>query len=69
MDIDYIFYLLSSNFISENFEKSAAGGVVKNLTTDKVKEQIIPLPPRKEQEFIAQSLERLFAISKGLKSE
>ncbi|WP_307983473.1 restriction endonuclease subunit S [uncultured Helicobacter sp.] len=67
--IDYLYFMLSSNYISKCFHQSAAGGVVKNLTTDKVKEQFIPLPPLCEQEHIVQTLDTLFTLKKGLKVE
>ncbi|EAI8667589.1 restriction endonuclease subunit S [Campylobacter upsaliensis] len=65
--IDYLYFMLSSNYISKCFHQSAAGGVVKNLTTDKVKEQFIPLPPLCEQEYITQTLDTLFTLKKGLR--
>ena len=67
--IDYLYFMLSSNYISKCFHQSAAGGVVKNLTTDKVKEQFIPLPPLQEQEYIVQTLDTLFTLKKGLRIE
>ena len=61
------FYLQNSHFLDE-FNGSMTG-IIGGVGKDKIEKFLIPLPPLKEQEFIAQSLERLFAISKGLKSE
>ncbi|MDY5951455.1 MAG: restriction endonuclease subunit S [Helicobacter sp.] len=61
--IDYLYFMLSSNYISKCFHQSAAGGVVKNLTTDKVKEQFIPLPPLKEQQEIVKKLDLLVTLA------
>ncbi|EAI3917244.1 restriction endonuclease subunit S [Campylobacter upsaliensis] len=61
--IDYLYFMLSSNYISKCFHQSATGGVVKNLTTDKVKEQFIPLPPLKEQQEIVKKLDLLVTLA------
>ena len=51
------------------FKGNKRGAAIPHLDKKLFENLKIPLPPLKEQEFIAQSLERLFAISKGLKSE
>ena len=50
---DYIYYLLSSSLLKQQIVAKAAGGVVKNIKTDNLKELIIPLPPYKEQKRIS----------------
>ena len=52
MDKDFLYELLSSDFIRELFAAAAAGGVVLNLNADKVRGVPIPLPPLPEQSRI-----------------
>ncbi len=59
---DYLYYLLSSNFVYSQFCSRVSGAVVNNLNSDKVKSTLIPLPPQEEQKRIASSLESLFNI-------
>lgn len=59
---DYLYYLLSSNFVYSQFCSRVSGAVVNNLNSDKVKSTLIPLPPKREQKRIASSLEYLFNI-------
>jgi len=49
---DYIYYILTSDIVKAQFEKSATGGVVNNLNINVVKEVTIPLPPLSVQEKI-----------------
>lgn len=59
-DKEYLFYVLSSKLVYEQFSSKAAGAVVSNLNTDKVRETIIPLPPLNEQKEIVKKIEELF---------
>ena len=52
LDKDFLYELLSSDFIRELFAAAAAGGVVLNLNADKVRGVPIPLPPLPEQSRI-----------------
>ena len=52
LDKDFLYELLSSDFIRELFAAAAAGGVVLNLNADKVRAVPIPLPPLPEHSRI-----------------
>ena len=54
---DYLYYLLSSTFLYDQFVVKASGSTVDNLNIDKVKAAIIPLPPLNEQERIANTID------------
>ena len=56
---DYIFYILSSQFVKDQFEKAATGGVVKNLNIKLVKEVKIPVPPIEVQNRLVDNLEKI----------
>ncbi len=67
----YIFYIFLSSFY-EKYIQSCVSGTVEsllNIKNEYLQNFTIPLPPLKEQEFIAKSLEELFKISKGLKTQ
>ena len=57
---NFLYYLLSSNFAYRQFVGKVAGGVVKNLNSDKVADAIFPLPPLEEQQRIVAQIEKLF---------
>ena len=58
-DQDYLYYLLSSDYLYEQFMQKASGSTVDNLNIDKVSSAIIPLPPLAEQKRIAERIETL----------
>ena len=58
------FYLQNPQFIYEF--NSNMTGIIGGVGKDKLENLLIPLPPLAEQQEIAQKLERLFEISKGL---
>ena len=60
-DKDFFYYLLSSNYMYEQFSSKASGTTVKNLNIDMVKTTNIPLPPFEEQKRIVAKLDNLFA--------
>ncbi len=64
---DYIFNILSSQFVKEQFAQSATGGVVKNLNIELVKRVKIPLPPLPIQEAIVAEIEGYQKIIDGAK--
>ncbi|MDE5832194.1 MAG: restriction endonuclease subunit S [Desulfovibrio sp.] len=66
VDIDYFFYLLSSDTIFRQFSEKAGGSVVKNLYIDKVKNTLIPLPPLAEQARIAEKISQFMALAEDL---
>ena len=65
---DYIFSILSSEFVKTQFAQSATGGVVKNLNIDLVKKVKIPLPPLSIQEEIVAEIEGYQKIIDGAKA-
>lgn len=58
---NYLYYLLCSPLLYNQFVSKAAGAVVQNLNKDKVKASLVPLPPLSEQERIVARIELLFA--------
>ncbi len=59
---DYLYHVLSSDFVYSQFVKFASGAVVKNLNSDVVKGVEIPLPPLDEQRRIAAILDKADAL-------
>jgi type I restriction enzyme S subunit len=59
---DYFYHLLGSDIVFREFQRRAAGAVVKNLNIDLVKSVTIPLPPLTEQKRIAAILDKADAI-------
>ena len=58
---DYLYYVLSSDYIYTSFSMVAAGSTVKNLKSDTVKQVLFPLPPIKTQEKIVELIEKSFS--------
>lgn len=61
-DTDYLYYLLSSSFLYNQFVQKASGSTVDNLNIEKVKSAIIPLPPIAEQKRIVIELNTLLSL-------
>ncbi|WP_283604412.1 restriction endonuclease subunit S [Ligilactobacillus salivarius] len=57
LDNDFLYYLLSSKVIKDQFARLATGSTVKNLNKDRVSRVIIPLPPLAEQKRIVAKVE------------
>ena len=57
---DYLYYLLLSRFLYNQFVDKAAGSTVSNLNIDKVKMALLPVPPAKEQKRIVDIVEKLY---------
>jgi len=70
LDVDFMYYLLSSDFMYTQFYNSAVGSTVKNLKTETVQQIPFPLPPINEQKRIIKKMEDFFvlldAITEGL---
>lgn len=54
---EFLYYILSSNFVYKQFEKAATGGVVKNLNSELVRNVEIPLPSIDIQKKIVEQAE------------
>ena len=59
---DFLYYLLSSNYIFQQFCGKVSGAVVKNLNTNKVAEAIVCIPPLAEQQRIVDKVEELMKM-------
>ena len=59
LDNDFLYYLLSSKVIKDQFARLATGSTVKNLNKDRVSRVIIPLPPLAEQKRIVAKIEEI----------
>lgn len=57
----YLFYVLLSESFQKECIKNAKGSAQLNMSTEWLKEQIIPLPPLPEQQRIVDCIESLFA--------
>lgn len=60
---DYLYYMLSSSSMYNALSTLAVGSTVKNLKSGSVKSLIVPIPPLKEQNLIADRIEALFAVT------
>ncbi|MEI7621028.1 MAG: N-6 DNA methylase [Candidatus Moraniibacteriota bacterium] len=54
---DFLYYILGSDIVIEQFENVATGGVVRNLNSELVRNVIIPLPPLTIQKQIVSKIE------------
>jgi type I restriction enzyme S subunit len=66
-DKEYLYYVLSSNLLVEQMKTKAAGGVVKNIKSDYLKDLILPIPPLAEQKRIVAKLEEILPLCEKLK--
>lgn len=63
---DYLYYLLRSAPLQDEFKRRAGAGTVQNLNADIVRSVEIPLPPRETQERIVALLDRFDALLNDL---
>lgn len=61
-DKDFLYYLLSSSMVFNQFCNRVAGAVVNNLNSDKAALTLVPLPPLAEQHRIVAKIEELFTL-------
>ncbi len=62
---EFLYYILSSDYVKQQFLKYAVGSTVKNLKSETVKCVEIPLPPLEVQEEIVKELDSYQAIIDG----
>jgi type I restriction enzyme S subunit len=68
IDRDYLYYLLTSKYIRDQFNELASGSVVLNISGDLVKRAKLPVPPIKEQLELVGRLDTLAAETKDLQA-
>ena len=61
-DKTFLYYLLSSPNMYQEFKRLAVGGVVNNLNSNLVRNVVVPIPPLAEQERIVAELDLLSSI-------
>jgi len=61
LDKDFLYHLLGSPYIFEQFDKLAAGSTVRNLNIGLVSSVSIPIPPLEEQKQVVAVLDKAFA--------
>ena len=64
---DFLYYLLSSSMVYNQFCRRVSGAVVNNLNSEKVATTLIPLPPLAEQKRIVAKIEELLPLCDKLK--
>ena len=60
INTDFFYYLLSSNYIKEQYDKLATGVIVQNISSYIIKKFQFLLPPLSEQERIVRILDEVF---------
>lgn len=65
LDRDFLYSILGSKPVLEQFERSATGGVVNNLNSEIVREVQIPLPPLEVQKEIVAEIEDYQKVING----
>jgi len=69
IDTNYLYHILSSSFVYQQFSNLAKGSTVKNLNIEAVQQVYIYLPPLPEQHRIVTKIEELFSsLDKGIES-
>ncbi|MBU1011148.1 MAG: restriction endonuclease subunit S [Bacteroidetes bacterium] len=69
IDTNYLYHILSSSFVYQQFSNLAKGSTVKNLNIEAVQQVNIFLPPLSEQNRIVSKIEELFSsLDKGIES-
>ncbi|UJP64889.1 restriction endonuclease subunit S [Mongoliitalea daihaiensis] len=61
IDNNYLYYILSSSFLFQQFSNLAKGSTVKNLNIEAVKQAVIRFPPLPEQQAIVAKIEELLS--------
>jgi type I restriction enzyme S subunit len=63
---DFLYYLLSSRMVFNQFQSVVSGAVVNNLNSDKVRLTIVAIPPLTEQKRIVEKIEELLPYTNQL---
>jgi restriction endonuclease S subunit len=69
LSADYLYEILSSQFVQRQFEAAATGGVVRNLNSALVRNVSIPLPPLEIQKQLAEEFaeeQKIATVNKKL---
>jgi len=65
---EFLYYLLSSSFVFNQFDSLASGSTVRNLNKELVSSVIVKIPPLAEQNRIVAKLDTLFARLETIKT-
>lgn len=68
LDQDYLYYVLGSRFVFQQFDRLAAGSTVRNLNIELASSVEIPISPLAHQREIAQQFEALSTETQRLES-
>lgn len=68
LDQDYLYLVLGSDFVFQQFDRLAAGSTVRNLNIELASRVVIPVPSLASQRAIAASLDRLHEEVEHLES-
>lgn len=69
LSIDFLQILLSAQFSKTQFTNKAAGGVVLNLNSEKVRQVLASLPPLAEQKRIVKKVDQLMQLVDSLEKD
>lgn len=62
----YLVYYMTSPYCIEHKRRTATGDIIVHISTSKVGDFLVPVPPLGEQERIVSAIERLFAVTSTL---
>jgi type I restriction enzyme, S subunit len=68
IDTEFLWYLLASPFVMDQFIQLSSGAIVKNISGDLVKKTILPIPPIKEQKVMVIKFDSISQETKKLES-
>ena len=57
LERDFLYNILGSSVVLDQFERAATGGVVNNLNSELVRNVLVPLPPLATQQAIVAEIE------------
>lgn len=65
-NVDFLYYLLRSSFVQNDWKQRASSGTVSNLNSDIVKATEIPVPPLEVQSEIVRILDKFTELEEEL---